>query len=137
WALSGTPIERDTYDLATIMSIVSPLSASPSDAALSPAFVRSTAQPFLLRRLKSDVLSELPPVVDRREMIDLGQKQVRAYKQVLATFSKRMDDNQTLALIGRLRQICDYDPETKESSKAARIVEILEDIYAAGEKAIL
>ena len=137
WALTGTPIERDTYDLATIMSIVAPLQASPSDAALSPAFVRSIARPFVLRRLKSEVLSELPPVVDRREMIDLGPKQARAYKAALASFSKRLDDNQTLALIGRLRQICDYDPETKESSKATRIVEILEDINAAGEKAIL
>ena len=137
WALTGTPIERDTYDLSTIMSIISPLTASPSDAALSRAFVRSIARPFILRRLKSEVLSELPPVVDRRELIDLGSKQARAYKLTLETFSKGMDDNQTLALISRLRQICDYDPQTKESSKATRILEIFEEIRAADEKAIL
>jgi SNF2 family DNA or RNA helicase len=137
WALTGTPIERDTYDLSTIMSIISPLTASPSDAAFSPAFVRSIARPFVLRRLKSQVLAELPPVFDHREVIDLGNKQGRAYKLTLERFSKRMDDSQVFALITRLRQICDYDPETKESSKADRIMEILTDIRTADEKAIL
>jgi SNF2 family DNA or RNA helicase len=137
WALTGTPIERDTHDLSTIMSIISPLSVSPSDAAFSPAFVRSIARPFVLRRLKSQVLTELPPVFDHREVIDLGTKQARAYKLTLERFSKRMDDSQTLALLTRLRQICDYDPETKESTKALRIIEILTDIRTADEKAIL
>jgi non-specific serine/threonine protein kinase len=48
-----------------------------------------------------------------------------------------MDDRQMLALITRLRGICDYDPETKESSKALRIVEILSDIHSAGDKALI
>lgn len=137
WALTGTPIERDTYDLSTLMSIISPMSSSPTDAALSPAFVRSVARPFVLRRLKSQVLSELPPVVERREVLELGPKQARSYKRALDVFSKQMDDSQTLALINRLRQICDYDPDSKESIKGARIMEILGDIKVAGEKAIL
>ena len=117
WALTGTPIERDTYDLSTIMSIISPLTASPSDATLSPAFVRSIARPFVLRRLKSQVLAELPSVFDHREVIDLRPKQARAYNLTLERFSKRMDDSQALALLTSLRQICDYDPETKEITR--------------------
>jgi SNF2 family DNA or RNA helicase len=137
WALTGTPIERDTLDLSTLLSIVAPKSCSPSDAKLSPALVRSIARPFILRRLKSEVLKQLPPVLENREVIELSPKQKRAYSFALESFSKGMDDSQMLALISKLRGICDYDPDTKESSKAVRIAEILSDIYDAGEKAIV
>jgi SNF2 family DNA or RNA helicase len=137
WALTGTPIERDTFDLATLLSIVSPKSCSPSDARVSPALVRSIARPFVLRRLKSEVLKQLPPVIENREVLELAPKQRRAYNMALETFKKTLDDRQMLALITRLRSICDYDPDSKESVKAIRILEILSDVYMAGEKAIL
>lgn len=137
WALTGTPIERDTFDLSTLLSIVAPKNCAPSDARLSPALVRSIARPFVLRRLKSEVLKQLPPVVENREVLDLSPKQRRSYTSALDAFTSRMDDRQVLALITRLRGICDYDPETKESSKALRIVEILSDIHSAGDKALI
>jgi SNF2 family DNA or RNA helicase len=137
WALTGTPIERDTFDLATILSILSPKSCSPADAKLSLALVRSNARPFVLRRLKSEVLKELPPVIENREVLELTTRQRRAYNVALETFTKAIGDQQMLALITRLRGICDYEPDTRESAKAVRILEILSDIQTAGEKAIV
>ena len=95
--------------------------------------VRSIARPFVLRRLKSEDLKQLPPVIENREVLDLSPKQRRAYTLALDTFARTMDGRQMLALITRLRKICDYDPETKESTKASRILDILSDIHAAGE----
>lgn len=137
WALTGTPIERDTFDLSTLLSIVAPKSCSPGDAKLSQSLVRSLARPFLLRRLKSEVLKQLPPVIESREVLELGAKQRKAYNSALERFSKKMDDRQMLALITQLRSICDYEPTTKESAKAERIFEILSDIHTAGEKVIV
>src|SRR5262249_31475642 len=66
WALTGTPIERDPEDLVTILSTVDPLRVSPTDAKLPSVSLRSLARPYILRRLKTDVLDELPPVVESK-----------------------------------------------------------------------
>lgn len=136
WMLTGTPIERDSTDLATLLSIIEPNRFSIKDKSLHPASLRAQARPYILRRLKKDVLSELPEVVESKETIEMTRNQTKAYQRALGKLNTR-DENVVLSIINELRTICDYDPETLESAKADRIIEIIENIRTSGEKVLV
>jgi SNF2 family DNA or RNA helicase len=137
WALTGTPIERDTEDLATLLSILAPARFSPSDARLHPATLRRRARPYILRRTRSEVLRELPEVIDSKETLELTPPQRRAYEAAKRRARPSREAAETLQLINELRTICDYAPGGKSSSKLERIGEHLLDIRERGEKAVV
>ena len=137
WALSGTPVERDTEDLATLLSIVAPRHFAPSDAGLHPASLRSQARKFVLRRTKRDVLKDLPDVLDTVESIELSDEQQRAYRAAVKLFRSSGDHSQELALLTALQALCDIEPESGASSKIERILWRLEAIRGQGEKAVV
>ena len=137
WALTGTPLERDMNDLATILSLVEPRRFSARDAQLHPSSLRVQARPFLLRRRKAEVLDDLPPVRETTERIELTPAQRRAYRATVAEIRRQPDTGNELALLTRLRQICDFDRATGASSKADRIMELLPRIHEQGEKAVV
>jgi SNF2 family DNA or RNA helicase len=138
WALTGTPVERDAADLATLLSIVDPRRFAPGDASLPLTTLRARARPFVLRRRKEDVLADLPSVIERTERLDLLPAQRSSYTKALQrinNFRGSVDD--TLQVLGELRRICDLDPQTKTGAKLERLVEILETIDGSGEKAVV
>lgn len=137
WAVTGTPLERDADDLATILSVIERRRFSASDARLHPSSLRAQARPYVLRRRKSEVLKELPPVRDAVEHISLSPEQKRAYQRTIADVRSASDGGNELALLTRLREVCDFDRTTGRSSKADRILELLPRIREAGEKAVV
>src|SRR6185295_6220264 len=94
--------------------------------------VKELIKPHFKRRRKEDVLKELPPIVTQEEWIELSHAQRKKYdlteKQGVADL-KGIGDNVTVqhifALISKLKQICNYDPETQESSKLEYLKEKL------------
>lgn len=134
WALSGTPLERASDDLATLLALVAPTRFSPSDARLHPSSLRSRAREFVLRRRKREVLDQLPPVRDTTEHLELSAAQERAYRRALRKHATPGDE---LALLASLLTICDLDPETGESSKLERILSQLDRVRGEGEKAVV
>ena len=137
WALSGTPLERDTGDMATLLSLVEPKRFSARDAQLHPSSLRAQAHPYVLRRRKREVLSDLPPVRDTTERIDLSAEQEQAYRRTISEFRQRSGDGNELALLTCLREICDIDPATGASSKVDRIAELLVRVRDQAEKAVV
>ena len=137
WALSGTPLERDTDDLATILSLIEPRRFSARDARLHAASLRAQARRYVLRRRKDQVLDDLPQVRDTTERLDLTPAQRRAYRAAVTDILSRSGDGNELALLTRLREICDLDPATGASSKADRIMELLLRIREQREKAVV
>ena len=137
WAVTGTPLERDADDLATILSVIEPHRFSAGDARLHPSSLRAQARTYVLRRRKSEVLKELPPVRDTVERIGLTPQQERAYRQAIAEVRNASDGGNELALLTRLREVCDFDRATGRSAKADRIMELLPRIREAGEKAVV
>ena len=81
WALTGTPIEKDVEDLATLLSIVVPNKFAPSDSELHLNSLTSRARHYILRRRKSDVLEELPQVQTTTEYLQLSTNQKKIYFQ--------------------------------------------------------
>ena len=136
WALTGTPVERDSEDLATILSILEPGMFSVSDKRLHPISLRAQARPYLLRRLKREVLDELPTVWESKQTLELLPGQREFYERSLRHFTRGANTN-ILRSINELRSICDFDERTNESAKLDRIVQIIEDVATAGEKAIV
>ena len=137
WALSGTPVERDAEDLAVIMSIVEPRRFSHEDRLLHPTVLRSRSRRYMLRRSKAQVLRDLPPVVEHFEKIELSREQMAAYQLALSQSRLRKAKGEHLKLFGKLRLICDLDPHSLSSSKLDRIEELLEEIAAMKEKAVV
>ena len=137
WALTGTPLERDLEDLATLLSLVAPARFAPADGKLHPSSLRSRARPYVLRRRKQDVLEELPPVLDTIEMLDLSEAQERAYRDAVKQYRRRGEKGDELALLTRLQALCDIEPESRESCKTERILYLFGRIREQREKAVV
>ena len=137
WALTGTPLERDIEDFATILSLVAPTKFGPNDAKLHPSTLRIRARPFVLRRRKEDVLGDLPLVGDVTEILELSRNQEKAYRMAIDEHLRGAKQGEDLALLSRLLTICDMDPDSGESTKLDRILRILRDIRKQKEKAVV
>ena len=132
WFLTGTPVERDSEDFATLFSLLLPKMFTPSDHKLGIDILKSRAKPYLLRRRKSEVLAELPPMLERQEFLELSPEQLQSYRTAFSD-----SETSTLVKFGKLRHICDLDPLTGTSTKLDRIQELLEEISELGERAVV
>lgn len=135
WALTGTPIERHPVDLATLLSLLEPTRFSAKTGEMATG-LRALAEPYLLRRLKTDVLRELPEVIDTTEAIELTPRQQQAYSKARSQpLPKELGE--VLQRLTILRSICDAEPTSGASAKIDRILEILQAVQKAGEKAVV
>ena len=135
WALTGTPIERHPMDLGTLLSLLRPTEFA-AQSAIDVPELRALARPYILRRLKQDVLSELPEVIETKETIELSSAQRRSYSTVQKT-RLNSNSNDVLRRLQLLRSLCDVDSESDSSSKLDRIVQIVDMIHELDEKAIV
>jgi SNF2 family DNA or RNA helicase len=141
WALTGTPIENSLADLSGIFEFVSP---GRVNAEMKPRAMRRTVGDFVLRRTKDKVLADLPPKLFRDAELELTSSQRETYslaeKDGILRLTE-MGDSATIQhvfeLILRLKQICNFDPATGESSKLERLAADLDEIAASGQKAIV
>ena len=136
WALTGTPVERYSEDLAGLLSLLEPTRFAIDDDRLGIAALRARARPYLLRRTKEAVLPELPTVTEQIEEIQLHPAQRRAYSKALREF-RPSESSGYLPLFTRLRSICDFDDASGASSKLERVLEIVESTIRDGSKAVV
>ena len=136
WALTGTPLERAPSDVWTILSVVEPRRFNLSNLPRSPESLKARARPYILRRIKEEHLTELPPELHAHEILELLPKQRIAYDSI-SDLLRTTADNTLLSILTKLRQICDVDTETGESAKVERIVDILQAVSSAQDKAIV
>ena len=115
----------------------------------------------MLRRLKTDptVISDLPPLVESRQHVPLTDEQASLYETTVASMLRNIESSDgmrrrglVLAGLVRLKQICNHpaqflgeepgdgvtaDSFIARSGKAARLVELLEELIAAGDRALV
>ena len=144
WALTGTPLENNEDELASIIEFVDQGDLV-TDKRYSPGTaLRARHQELQLRRKKAEVLQDLPPKRVTKMPIDLDAKQRKSYDKAeqdgivyLKSLGREAQVQHVLELITRLKQICNADPATGYSSKLEHIRERLELLAAQGHKALI
>lgn len=125
WGLSGTPIENQLEDIYAVFEFLNPQIFGPTPFH-SPAEVQKMIAPYLLRRRKSDVLTQLPPKICHDVWIELAPRQRAAYDRAYETGIIELREGQQrrqitvqhiLALLGKLKQMCNVDSASEESGK--------------------
>ena len=144
WALTGTPLENSEEELASIMEFVDSGGPGSPKRYTAGLALRQRHQELQLRRKKADVLEDLPPKTITKLSVELGPAQRRSYDRAekegivhLKALGRDVRVRHVLELISRLKQICNADLETGESSKFAEIHRRLEALVAEENRAIV
>lgn len=106
--------------------------------------IRALMDEVMLRRLKTEVL-DLPEKLRKIEYVDMTAKQAQIYKEVymgvMNELQKIKFSNNPLSMMIRLRQATGWtgilSQTVQESAKMDRMVELIEEISASGQKAIV
>lgn len=166
FALTGTPIENSILELWSIFDFLMPgfmpnitkfkhmysVKNIEDDETLLPSLNKKIS-PFILRRKKKDVLTELPDKIINNVLVELNKEQKQLYVSYLEKTKKEIDEvikkdgfmkSQilVLSLLTRLRQIC-IDPKLiitdyeGNSSKIDSLIDIVEQTIENGHKMLL
>ena len=160
-ALTGTPIENNLMELWSIFDFVMPGYLFTKDR-FRERFIldesnlselKSLITPFILRRLKEDVLSELPEKLEKKYLVEMKGKQKQLYSFYVKAIKNQLNENKSseksgrdkinlFAYLTKLREIC-LDPSlvvpdyTGGSSKLTVVKEIVKDASESGKKILL
>ncbi|MDQ2825876.1 MAG: DEAD/DEAH box helicase, partial [Actinomycetota bacterium] len=163
-ALTGTPVENGLGDLWAILDFTNPgllgsrstfvaqLSAKGKDGgAAGESALRALNGILVFRRTKSEpeVAAELPDKIDELDHCTMTPEQVGLYQAVIDRLvqagegERRQGD--ILAAITALKQICNHPaayeddgrPLVGRSGKLGRLEEIVDSVFAAGEKVLV
>jgi len=133
WALTGTPLENRVDELQTLIRLIRP--GLTTDA--SQLDVLEALQGHFLRRKKSDVLRELPEIVDQTQLLELSSTQRDAYEGLWGLRGTGPTKPNLLAVLTRLKQVCNYCVDTGESSKLDALVDLAENVCLEGGKLLV
>ena len=160
---TGTPVENHYGDLWSLFRFVSPgmlgdwpsfrrrfvLPIERDGSTTAAAALRELVAPYVLRRRKRDVLTELPPVTEVTHEVRLSSSAAMRYallrKQIhekLFTSRGRRNKIEILAEITRLRRFCCHPrlvfPDAgPESDKLSTFLDLVEELRENGHRALV
>ena len=165
-ALTGTPVENRLSELWSIFEYLMPGFLYPyqrfkkeietpivhDENAAAGERLRKMVRPFILRRLKKDVLKDLPDKIEKNMCAKLEDEQQRLYdahvKRLKMLLDKQTDEEfksskiMVLSEITKLRQICCcpaliYEDYPYFSAKENLCVELIQNAREGGHKVLL
>lgn len=159
-ALSGTPMENSVAELWSLFDFVLPGYLPPArefmrryDEGRNADDLLLRTRPFLLRRLKQEVMAELPPKIESVMPVAMPFDQRRVYNAVLAQKRIRLEGlidrsqlsfgrSEVLQALMELRQICCHPAlvlphYTGESGKLSLLMDILPEALADGHRILI
>ena len=167
--LTGTPVENSLHDLRSLFDICLPgllgserqfdrLYAQPiTEGGSKEARERLSRliHPFILRRSRDQVLTELPEIIEDDRVCELSDDQIGLYREVIGEREKELEEladsssaipyMNILAAITRLKQICCHpclvqgcdDSGEYDSGKWDLFVELVSELLAADMKFVV
>lgn len=166
FALTGTPIENALSELWSIFDFVMP-GFFPRYSRFAEIYekpilrenredrmkeLKLRIQPFVLRRMKKNVLKELPDKIETKRMAEMTGKQRKIYLSYLSRIQTEIKEQDTLASTGgrmqvlaaltRLRQICCHPATFIEnyhggSGKLELLMELLPGILEGNHSVLI
>ena len=145
WVLTGTPIENSAEDVKSLFEFIEP-GFFKSGIDYSNQEIKDTIKPYMLRRLKKHVLKDLPDKIYQENWLDLDSEQRNTYNNALNAGRLNIENSlgnesqvQThiFALLGKLKQICNFAEGKDESPKTEQLLEYLETIVANNQKVLV
>ena len=146
WALTGTPIENKVGDAVALFAVLKPgLFNRFSERTAGNDEVRRKIEPYLLRRTIEEARLELPELTHQDHWLDLEPGQQRSYSARekagvadIASMGSSATRIHVLALITKLKQICNYDDANRESCKLNFLKDQLESLTdGSNDKALI
>lgn len=167
--LTGTPIENSLDELWSLFDFLMPGLLSSYDRFVEKYIrypsnqqagknldnLRRKVAPFILRRMKKDVLSDLPPVSEIVYHCHLSEIQQQLYRSYAASAREELSQLvkkegfdrvqiHVLATLTRLKQICCHPAifakdhaEVGDSSKYDMLLELLQNLMAGKHKTVI
>ena len=164
-ALTGTPIENSLAELWSIFDFLMPqylynyhhfketyeIPIIKNEDQQKQAKLKQLVEPFILRRTKKDVLTELPDKIENNVIIPFTPEEEKVYLANLSTINSELqsaiqvnhiDKIQILAMMTRLRQLCCdqrilYKDIIEPSSKLKACMDIIETAKENNQKVLL
>ncbi|MBQ8846454.1 MAG: DEAD/DEAH box helicase, partial [Lachnospiraceae bacterium] len=166
FALTGTPIENSLSELWSIFDFIMPgylfsytrfakrfeRPAAKGDTHILQQLSRRI-KPFLLRRMKMDVLAELPEKIENKLVTELTEEQRKLYLSYAKQARNEISDEisrvgfeksrmQILAALTRLRQICCHPGMFLEnyeggSGKVSLFLQIMDELRENGHRILV
>ncbi len=157
--LTGTPVENDLAEFYNIIDLAIPgiwgdlQFIRTTSNSKSRLLARKTASPFILRRTKSQVLSDLPPKIEHTVQLSFTDEEKKHYQDNLVSIRNKIQNASSRKKYGEilrgllhLRQNCLWQKMGAslspsfgdfESVKVRFLVETLEQILEEGHQAIV
>ncbi|MGX8850321.1 SNF2 helicase associated domain-containing protein [Amedibacillus sp. YH-ame10] len=167
FALTGTPIENSLAELWSIFDFLMPgylfsyhyfksefefpIVKEQDQATLKE--LKRMVEPFILRRIKKDVLKELPEKVEHTMLVEMDDESRKLYMANLSMIRQDLQTNfkekgfenskiMILSMLTRLRQICCdprllYENYHGIGSKVEACVEYIESCISSNKKVLL
>lgn len=170
--LTGTPIENSVTDLWSIMDFLmpgylgsyehfkrhyeAPIAQGGEPGETAQVKLRRKLRPFLLRRLKTEVATDLPPRIERIATCSLTPDQRTVYLHLLENARRKLTDMVTkqgfqrsrmevLKTLLRLRQVCCHLgllrlPDLQSAMPSAKtdlFFELLDEAIDSGHRALV
>lgn len=127
--MSGTPLVNRVDEMCFLVNCLQPAIAQQLEKVKNISTAEQFRQelaPVYLRRVREDVLKELPELIEKEQWCVLGEKEKSIYREAVESGN-----------LMAIRQVSWQTQSLEDSSKAMRLAEICEDAKEQGRKIIV